>query len=186
MTPDISITKIPGQEEALSAISGQTDYHLQEVRHRAFDYFQQRGEHLGNDWEDWLRAEREVLWRPPAEMFETESAIVLRVAVPGFAPKSIQVTATPHSLLIQGTEMHLHDGMEDRLHFCEFGQRLFRRFDLPARVDPNKVSATLDKGIVEIVASKARPLGDAQDTVAAVESSSSDPVETSELCGPGN
>jgi HSP20 family molecular chaperone IbpA len=186
MTPAISITKIHDQEEASSAVLGQTDRHLQEVRHRAFDYFQQRGELLGNDWEDWLRAEREVLWRPPAEMFENASAIVLRVAVPGFAAKSIQVTATPHSLLIQGTEMHRHDGLEDRLHFCEFGQRLFRRFDLPARVDPNKVSATLDKGIVEIVASIARPPGDIANAVATVDASSSDPVETSEPCVIGN
>jgi len=186
MTPRISITKIHDQEEASSALLGQTDHHLQEVRHRAFDYFQQRGELLGNDWEDWLRAEREVLWRPPAEMFENASTIVLRVAVPGFPPESIQVTATPHSLLIQGTEMHQHDGLENRLHFCEFGQRLFRRFDLPARVDPNKVSATLDKGIVEIVATIARTSGDAPNTVAAVDASSFDPVETSEPCGLSN
>ena len=186
MTQAISITKIHSQEEASSAVLGQTDHYLQEVRHRAFDYFQRGGEHLGNDWEDWLRAEREVLWRPPAEMFENASAIVLRVAVPGFAPKSIQVTATPYSLLIQGTEVHQHDGLEDRLHFCEFGQRLFRRFDFPARVDPSKVSATLDKGIVEIVASIARPPGDAQNTVATVDASSSDPLETSEPCGLSN
>jgi len=182
MAPRISITKIHDQEEASSALSGQTDHHLQEVRHRAFDYFQQRGELLGNDWEDWLRAEREVLWRPPAEMFENASTIVLRVAVPGFAPKSIQVTATPHSLLIQATETHQHDGLQDRLHFCEFGQQLFRRFDLPARVDPDKVSARLDKGIVEIVASIARPLEDAQDTVA----SASNQAETSEPCALSN
>jgi HSP20 family protein len=98
-------------------------------------------------------------------MFENASAIVLRVAVPGFDPKSIQVTATPQSLLIQGTETHQHDGLEDRLHFCEFGQRLFRRFDLPARIDPSKVSATWDKGIVEIVAGIARPPGEPQDSL---------------------
>jgi HSP20 family molecular chaperone IbpA len=89
-------------------------------------------------------------------MFENAYAIVLRVAVPGFGPKSIQVTATPHSLLIQGAETHQHDGLEARLHFCEFGQRLFRRFDLPARIDPNLVAATLDKGILEILASISR------------------------------
>jgi HSP20 family molecular chaperone IbpA len=81
---------------------------------------------------------------------------VLRVAVPGFDPKSVQVTATPHSLLILGTEMHGHTGLEARFQFCEFGQRLFRRFDLPARIDPATVSASLEKGILEIVAGKAR------------------------------
>jgi len=182
MTPRISITKIHDPEEASSAIFGQTDQHLQEVRHRAFDYFQQRGELWGSDWDDWLRAEREVLWKPNAEMFENSVAIVLRVAVPGFGPKSIQITATPHSLLIQGREPHQHDGLEDRLHFCEFGQRLFRRFDLPSRIDPNKVSATLDKGILEIFANKMRGPGDAQDTAGTADAYSSDPVEVSEPC----
>ena len=181
MTQAISITKIHSQEEASSAVLGQTDHHLQEVRHRAFDYFQQRGELLGNDWEDWLRAEREVLWRPPAEMFENASTIVLRVAVPGFAPKSIQVTATPHSLLIQATETHQHDGLQDRLHFCEFGQQLFRRFDLPARVDPDNVSATWDKGIVEIVAGIARPPVEPQDSLAASVPNEAETSESSLL-----
>jgi len=77
--------------------------------------------------------------------------------VPGLDPKYIQVTATPQALLVQGEETHCHDGLEMRLHFCEFGQRLFRRFDLPKRIEPNSVAATLDKGILEIVAGIARP-----------------------------
>ncbi|MGO9258837.1 MAG: Hsp20 family protein [Bryobacteraceae bacterium] len=178
MTPRISITRINDQEEASSILLAQTEQHLQDIRNRAYDNFQQRGQLVGNDWDDWLRAEREVLWKPHAELFENALAIVLRAAVPGFDPKSVQVTATPLSLLIQGTETHHHQGLEARLHFCEFGQRLFRQFDLPARIDPNTVSATLDKGILEIVASKARPRK-AQDTAAA---SFSDQGETSEPC----
>ena len=156
MKPSVTITTIQDHEEGALAITAQTEQQLEDVRHLAFDYFQQRGEYQGNDWEDWLRAEREVLWRPEAEMFENDSSVVLRVAVPGFDPKSIQVTATPNSLLIQGTETHRHDGLEARLLFCEFGQRLFRRFDLPARIDPYRVNATIDKGILELVASRAK------------------------------
>jgi HSP20 family molecular chaperone IbpA len=156
MTTTISITRIHDLEEASSAVMALTEQHEQDIRHRAWDYFQRRGQIVGNDWDDWLRAEREVLWVPHAEMFENAVTIVLRVAVPGFGPKSIQVTATPQSLLLQATEMHRHDRLEARLRFCEFGQQLFRRFDLPARIDPNTVSATLDKGILEIFACIAR------------------------------
>src|SRR5580658_9857685 len=170
MTPRISITKIHDPEEASLALLDQTELHLQNVRDRAFNHFEQRGQIVGNDWDDWLRAEREVLWQPHAEMFENANAIVLRVAVPGFGPKSIQITATPHSLLIQGTEPHRHNGLEDRLHFCEFGQDLFRRFDLPARIDPNRVFATLDKGILDILANKAQWPGETQDTLGAASS----------------
>jgi len=40
--------------------------------------------------------------------------------------------------------------------FCEFsGKKLFRRLDLPSEIDVNKVTASLDKGILEIDAPKA-------------------------------
>jgi HSP20 family protein len=152
MIAAISIARIHDPDEALSAVSALTEEHLADVRHRAFDYFQERGRSVGNDWDDWLRAERKLLWSPRAEMFESSFTIVLRVGVPGFGPKSIQVTATPRSILIQGTESHQHDGLDTRLHFCEFGERLFRRFDLPSAIDPATVAATLDKGVLEIVA----------------------------------
>jgi HSP20 family molecular chaperone IbpA len=182
MMPGISITKIHDPETASSVVAEQTELHLQNVRSRAFDYFENRGQIVGSDWDDWLRAEREVLWKPHAEMFENGNAIVLRVAVPGFGPKSIQVTATPHSLLVQSTETHQHGGMEERLHFCEFGQCIFRRFDLPTRIDPSAVSATLDKGILEIFAGIARRSEEERNTVTSVSASSLDPLETSEPC----
>ena len=158
MITAISIARIHDPDEALSTLSALTERHIEDVRQCAFEYFQERGRTVGNDWEDWLRAERKMLWSPRAEMFENPSSIVLRVAVPGFSHKSIQVTATPHSLLIQGTESHRHEGLDARLHFCEFGQRLFRRFDLPTPIDPGTVSATLDKGVLEILAGIARRL----------------------------
>jgi len=152
----ISITRIHDEQEASSALSAETEQNLQDVRRRAFDHFQRRGELLGDDLGDWFRAEREILWKPHSEMFENDFAVVLRVAVPGFDPKSLRVTAAPRALVIQATATHSHHGLEARLRFCEFGQKLFRCFDLATRIDPKTVSATLDKGILEIVANKAR------------------------------
>ena len=158
MKTAVSIVKIQDADEASSVILKLTEEHLESIRSRAFDYFQKRGQSQGNDWEDWLRAERQLLWSPPAEMFENRAAIVLRVAVPGFDPKFVEVTAAPQVLVISGTEAHRHEGLDVRMHFCEFGQHLFRRFELPARIDPAKVSATLDKGILEILAGIAKPI----------------------------
>lgn len=176
MTLRISITKIHDPDEASTVVSEHTERHFQNVRCRAFGHFEQRGQIPGNDWDDWLRAEREVLWKPHAEMFQNAAVIVLRIAVPGFGPDSIQITATPQSLLIQGTEEHSHDGLAARLHFCEFGERLFRRFDLPAAIDPATVSATLDKGVLEILAGVARP----PDLPNTLVTDSSDQAETDE------
>ena len=157
MTSRIPIAKICDGAEASSVLLSQAEQNQQEVRHRAFHYFQGRGQDSGHDWDDWLRARREVLWKPPAEMVQNRSAIVLRVAVPGFGPKSLQVTATVDCIVIQGTETHSHGELDARLTFCEFGQQLFRRFDLPEQINPDTVSATLDQGILEVFARIARP-----------------------------
>lgn len=178
MMPSVSITRIHDQEKASSALFALTEQKLQDIRRRAFEYFRERGQYMGNDWDDWLRAERELLWRPDAEMLEHPSAIVLRVAVPGFDARSIQVTAAPHSLVVQSTETHHHEGIEARLRFCEFGQCLFRRFDLPARIAPSTVSATLDKGILEIIANIARQPREIPDAETAVPASG----EVNEAC----
>jgi len=156
LTPTISIIRIHEPEEASSTVMAVMEQHRQDIRHRAWSYFEQRGQTPGNDWDDWLRAEREILWIPHAEMFEIACTIVLRIAVPGFLPKSLEIMVTPQSLLLQATETHNHGRLEVRLHFCEFGQRLFRRFDLPSPIDVATVSATLDKGILEISADKVR------------------------------
>jgi HSP20 family molecular chaperone IbpA len=43
------------------------------------------------------------------------------------------------------------------VYFCEFGQKtLFRRFDLPEGINTDKVTANLDKGILQLTATKAR------------------------------
>jgi HSP20 family molecular chaperone IbpA len=162
----ISITRIHDQEAASSALLAETEQTLQSIRRLAFEHFEQRGQCLGNDLGDWFRAEREVLWKPHSEMFENDSAIVLRVAVPGFDQRSIQVTAAPYTLTIQATDTHSHQGLEARLRFCEFGQKLFRCFDLSTRIDPKTVSATLDRGILEVVASKAKQATQLDEAVA--------------------
>jgi HSP20 family molecular chaperone IbpA len=122
----------------------------------AFHFFEQRGSYHGNDFADWLRAEREVVWRPHSEMFESDSRVVLRVAAPGFEERSIRLIAAPYALAVLATETHKHYGLQARLQFCEFGQRLFRLFELAARIDPKKVTATLERGILDVVATKSR------------------------------
>ena len=79
-----------------------------------------------------------------------------RIAVPGFDAKDIQVSAMPVALVIQAETAHTHEGKSGDVCFCEFsGKQLFRRLDLPASVDVDKVSASVDNGILQITAPKA-------------------------------
>jgi len=130
------------------------------VRERAFGHFLDRGGILGQDMDDWLRAERELVWTPGAEMTEDRNSITLRVGAPGLEPRQIKVTATPNSILIQGHEVHKHEGKDGRtakdgkVCFCDFERQLLRRVDLPVPIEVEKITATLDKGILQIVAPK--------------------------------
>src|SRR5487761_1896428 len=71
------------------------------IKDRAFALFEKRGQGEGRDIDDWLAAERELLWSPPAELTETESEFHLRVAVPGFEEKEIEVTAAPETVIVK-------------------------------------------------------------------------------------
>lgn len=126
-----------------------------EVRQRAFSLFERRGRAIGQDLDDWLKAEREVLWSPASELVDDGKEFRARVALPGFDAKDIEVSALPDALVIQAEATHTHEGQSGDVCFCEFsGKKLFRRLALPASVDVDKVSASLDKGVLQVTAPK--------------------------------
>jgi HSP20 family protein len=115
-----------------------------------------RGGISGSDLDDWLRAERELVRTPGAEMTENDQEVTLRVQAPGLEPDNVKVTVTPDSVLIQAEVSHRHEEANGKVCFCDFAETLFRRFTLPEAIDVDKISATLDKGILQIVAAKAQ------------------------------
>lgn len=125
------------------------------IRQRAFDLFQGRDGGNGSAVEDWLRAERDLVWSPASELVEDEKAFQARIALPGFEAKDIQVSALPDALVVQADSKHTHDEKNGNVRFCEFSEKqLFRRIDLPASVDVDKVTASVDKGILQVTAPK--------------------------------
>ena len=127
-----------------------------EIRQRAFALFERRGRTIGCDMDDWLQAERDVVWSPASELIENKDNFRASLALPGFDAKDLEVTATPNTLVIRAESTHTHEGKEGSVCFCEFsGKKMFRRLDLPSEIDVDKVTASLDKGILEITAPKA-------------------------------
>lgn len=124
------------------------------IRDKAFSLFEKRnGNGHGSALEDWLAAEREVVWVPDAELVDTGKELRVKMAVPGFAAKEVEVSVTPEDLVVRADANHTHKEEEANVAFCEFGNRtLFRRLALPGRIDVDKVSATLDNGILMVTA----------------------------------
>ncbi len=152
----VSIEKIGKPEKGATAVLAEMEKAAEAIRRRAFHHFEKRGGIFGRDLDDWLRAERELIWSPGAEVTETGKEVTLRVQAPGFEPGDIRVTATPDSILIQAEVSHRHEESNGKVCFCGFSEQLFRRLDLPQKIDVDQVTAILNKGILRIVAAKAQ------------------------------
>lgn len=152
----VHIQKFHATEAAPRTFVEELEAMTEAIRQRAFGLFQSRNSRDGSDLDDWLRAEREVVWAPEAELIEKDQEIKARVALPGFDPSEIDVSATPDELVVQAETAHKHDGKEGDVRFCEFSEKkLFRRIPLPVPIDVDKVSASLDKGVLQVIAPKA-------------------------------
>lgn len=126
------------------------------VRQRAYDIFKHRSASDGSDLDDWFKAEHELIWAPESDLVEKDGKFEMQVAVPGFDAKDVNVTALPDAIVICAESTHKHDKSEGNVYFCEFGDRtLYRRFDLPAPIDVDKITAHLDKGVLKLTATKA-------------------------------
>ena len=152
----IAINKCKTLETMPQRILGELREITESIRQRAFELFQARNGGNGSEVDDWLRAERDVVWAPASELIEDEKEFKARIALPGFDANEIQVSATPDALVVQADSSHTHDGKSGNIRFCEFSEKkLFRRLDLPAVVNVDKVTASVDKGILQVIAPKA-------------------------------
>lgn len=142
--------------EEKPSVFAEVENTIEKIQQRAFNLFRQRGGTSGLDWYDWLLAEHDVFGASSAELLESDKELKLRIAVPGVEPRDITVTATPETLIVQANASHSHSGADGEIRFCGFSEdKLCRQFGLPSRIDVDTVSASLDKGILRIVAAKA-------------------------------
>lgn len=92
---------------------------------------------------------------PAADVYETEKDFVFEIEAPGFAEHEIAIEVSDHSLTVKGERMRKEERHDHAFQLHERMERAFeRRFDLPAGADVERVSATFDKGLLEIRAAK--------------------------------
>jgi HSP20 family molecular chaperone IbpA len=156
--PRVEIQKVPESSDRSLPIFAEFDKIADQIRTQAYNLFAHRGAQDGRALDDWLMAERELCW-PTAELAEKGKQFSLRIALAGFEPTEITVTATPREIIVKAAHEHEESGGngEAKLRWSEFmSKNVFRRIELPAPVDVDKVSASLSNGMLEITARKAR------------------------------
>jgi HSP20 family molecular chaperone IbpA len=153
---EVQIQKIQPEAERVLRLSQQVDALYDEVGRRAFRLFQSRGDRHGHDREDWLAAERSLIFSPPAELVEEDEQFEIRMAVPGFEPHQVRVSVLPDEIIVDGDSAATSEQREHQVHFSEFNDRkLLRRVALPQGVRPYTAKASLKNGILRIEIRKA-------------------------------
>ena len=131
------------------------DFHRLIAR-RAYQLFSARGFTEGHDLEDWLQAESEILKPVPFEISETEDVITVKAALPGYDAKDIEIHVGPQRLFVSGQQQgHSEEKKRKTLHSVQRLEEIFQSIDLPAQINPDKVTAMLSKGELRIELTKA-------------------------------
>ena len=93
---------------------------------------------------------------PPANFVETEEAYGVEVEVPGYGRDEIEVTMEQGILSIRGEHSEEKEEAEGTYHLRERSMGSFaRRFKMPRAVDAEKLTATLENGVLRVDLPKA-------------------------------
>lgn len=130
------------------------------ITRRAYDIFTSNGSIFGKDFDDWMRAERELVWKPAIQLTEKDDEFRLELAAPGIDPKQIDIEVTSEDILIRADVHHEHRKEEGEVHICEYADgNLFRSIHLPKKINAEKVKAEFKNGLLTLnapVAEEAR------------------------------
>ena len=79
------------------------------IARRAFEIFDSNGRSLGNDLDDWFRAESELLHPVHLEIAELDDNLTVQAEVPGFSTNELEINVEPRRLTIAGK----HEAQEE-------------------------------------------------------------------------
>jgi HSP20 family protein len=106
----------------------------------------------------WLKAESELLMPISVELSETETEVSVRAEVPGFSEKDLEIGVEPGRLFIKGKVEKKSEEKKKKTIYSEISSNeIFRSISLPSDIDPEKVTAVLKNGVLDITMAKAIP-----------------------------
>jgi len=92
---------------------------------------------------------------PPVDVYEDEHNVTLKIEVPGIEEKDIDVRIENNTLTVHGERKFEKEEKEENFRRVERQYGSFTRtFTLPTTVDPEKVQADYDKGVLKIELAK--------------------------------
>lgn len=102
-----------------------------------------------------LRPSAVGAWMPAMDVYETEDKLVAKVELPGIDPGDVEVSVEDGTLTISGRREFSSEVKEESYHRIERRYGAFSRaITLPPTVDPDRVEARFDKGVLTVEVAK--------------------------------
>jgi HSP20 family protein len=90
-------------------------------------------------------------WIPAMDLVETGEDFVLRADLPGLAENDVNIELEDNVLTISGERKAEHEERKEGYYRVERASGAFHRsLTLPEGIDPDRVRASFDKGVLEI------------------------------------
>ncbi len=120
---------------------------------------------LGEAFSNWPGTENgdaiTSAWLPPCDVFEDKEAVRIIAEIPGVKAEDVKLSLENNLLTIRGEKKQVAEEKVDRVHRYERTYGVFERsFALPSTVDPERIEARYDSGILTVTlpkAERARP-----------------------------
>ncbi len=94
-------------------------------------------------------------WIPAADMYETDDAIIIHIELAGIDKDSLEIVFHDESLFLRGNRPLSHQMQSAKIHRIERMYGCFRRvFRIPQSVDPHRISASYEQGVLKITLQK--------------------------------
>jgi HSP20 family protein len=95
-------------------------------------------------------------WVPAVDISERKDAYLVAAELPGVKTDDLEITFEDGLLTIQGERRFAHDSAEEKMHRTERYYGAFRRsITLPSHVEADKIEASVQDGVLQILVPKA-------------------------------
>ena len=95
-------------------------------------------------------------WAPALDITERKDAYLVAVELPGVEAGEVEITVEDGLLTIQGERRFAHDSADEKMHRAERYYGAFRRsITLPSHVEADKIEASMQDGVLQIMVPKA-------------------------------
>jgi HSP20 family molecular chaperone IbpA len=120
------------------------------IARRAYELFLARGCKHGHDWEDWFRAEAELLRPVSLAIAETENHISIRANVLGFEDGELRVSIEPRCVTILGKKQtNVNDPEVGKVGYVDlYPDQILQRIDLSTEVSAEDSVVELQAGLI--------------------------------------